>query len=158
MLAGLGFGVLFAAWARSRTGPGSGRWSLNQLVGGRDGRGGRDRARRRGGCPHAPGSGGAWPALLGGVGDGAFLLATHHGLLSVSAVLTSLYPAFTVLLAALVLRERIHRVQAWGLALCGVAVVLVAGRSADVRPVAPTAPVRPFRYLRPTLPLPCLGG
>jgi drug/metabolite transporter (DMT)-like permease len=41
-------------------------------------------------------------------------------------VLTSLYPAFTVLLAAALLHERIHRVQAWGLGLCGVAVVLVA--------------------------------
>jgi drug/metabolite transporter (DMT)-like permease len=44
----------------------------------------------------------------------------------VSAVLTSLYPAFTVLLAALVLREHVHRLQAWGLLLCGLAVVLVA--------------------------------
>jgi drug/metabolite transporter (DMT)-like permease len=56
----------------------------------------------------------------------AYLLATHHGLLSVSAVVTSLYPAFTVLLAALVLREHVNRIQAWGLALCGLAVVLVA--------------------------------
>ena len=32
----------------------------------------------------------------------------------------------TVLLAAVVLREHVHRLQAWGLALCGVAVVLVA--------------------------------
>ena len=63
---------------------------------------------------------------LGGLATTAFLLATHHGLLSVSAVLTSLYPAFTVLLAALVLREHIHRAQAWGLVLCGAAVVLVA--------------------------------
>jgi drug/metabolite transporter (DMT)-like permease len=55
-----------------------------------------------------------------------FLLATHHGLLSVSAVLTALYPAFTVLLAAVVLREHVHRVQAAGLALCAVTVVLVA--------------------------------
>ena len=64
--------------------------------------------------------------LLAAVAGASFLLATHHGLLTVSAVLVSLYPAFTVLLAALVLRERIHRVQAVGLALCGVAVVLVA--------------------------------
>ncbi len=64
--------------------------------------------------------------LLAAAAGLSFLLATHHGLLTVSAVLISLYPAFTVLLAALVLRERIHQVQAAGLALCGVAVVLVA--------------------------------
>lgn len=70
--------------------------------------------------------GGALAGLLGGLATWAFLVATHHGLLSVSAVLTSLYPAFTVLLAAIVLREHVHRTQAWGLALCGAAVVLVA--------------------------------
>ncbi len=48
------------------------------------------------------------------------------GFLSVAAVLTSLYPAFTVVLAATVLREHIHRGQAWGLAACGVAIALVA--------------------------------
>ena len=55
-----------------------------------------------------------------------FLLATERGLLSVSAVLTSLYPAATVLLAAVVLKERIHKVQSAGLALCVVTVVCVA--------------------------------
>ena len=43
-----------------------------------------------------------------------------------AAVITSLYPAFTVLLAALVLREQVHRAQAVGLALCATSVVLVA--------------------------------
>ena len=44
-----------------------------------------------------------------------------------TAVVVSLYPAFTVLLAALVLREHVHRTQAVGLALCAAcAVVLVA--------------------------------
>ena len=43
-----------------------------------------------------------------------------------TAVLASLYPAFTVLLAATVLREHIHRAQALGLGLCAVAVALVA--------------------------------
>jgi drug/metabolite transporter (DMT)-like permease len=76
--------------------------------------------------PRGPAWGGAAAGLLGGTATAAFVLATQHGLLSVSAVLASLYPAFTILLAALVLHERVHRVQAWGLALCGAAVVLVA--------------------------------
>jgi uncharacterized membrane protein len=36
------------------------------------------------------------------------------------------YPAFTVMLAATVLREHVHRAQAMGLGLCAVAVTLVA--------------------------------
>ena len=55
-----------------------------------------------------------------------FILATHHGLLSLAAVITSLYPAFTVLLAVVVLREHIHRVQALGLLLCAATVVCVS--------------------------------
>ena len=55
-----------------------------------------------------------------------FLLATQSGLLTVAAVLTSLYPAVTILLAATVLREHIHRGQALGLAFCGLCVALVA--------------------------------
>lgn len=55
-----------------------------------------------------------------------FLLATSHGLLSIAAVITSLYPAFTVLLAVAVLREHIHRSQALGLALCAAAVTLIS--------------------------------
>ncbi|MBO9520444.1 MAG: DMT family transporter [Nocardioidaceae bacterium] len=55
-----------------------------------------------------------------------FLLATSHGLLSIAAVITSLYPAFTVLLAIVVLREQVHRVQAVGLVLCATAVVFVS--------------------------------
>jgi drug/metabolite transporter (DMT)-like permease len=44
----------------------------------------------------------------------------------VAGVLTSLYPASTVLLAALVLHERVHRAQGVGLGLCAVAVACVA--------------------------------
>lgn len=76
--------------------------------------------------PRGPAWGGLGAGLLGGTATASFVLATQHGLLSVSAVLASLYPAFTILLAALVLHERVHRLQAWGLALCGAAVVLVA--------------------------------
>ncbi len=70
-----------------------------------------------------------WGAVAGLVASGAvlmFLLATQSDLLTVAAVLTSLYPAFTILLAALVLREHIYRTQGAGLVLCGAAVALVA--------------------------------
>jgi drug/metabolite transporter (DMT)-like permease len=55
-----------------------------------------------------------------------FLFASQAGLLTVASVLTSLYPAFTIVLAATLLRERIHAAQAVGLALAAVAVGLVA--------------------------------
>ena len=70
---------------------------------------------------------GAVSGVLGATATGAFLLATQSGLLTVTAVLASLYPAVTVLLAATILREHIHRAQAAGLVLCGLAVGLVAG-------------------------------
>lgn len=71
-----------------------------------------------------------WAALTGPLGataTAAFLLATHHGFLTVAGVLAALYPAVTVLLAAWVLREPVHRAQGAGLALCALAVALVAG-------------------------------
>ena len=126
VLAGLGFGVLFACLGQIPDGAGFWPLVLNQLVGvvmialAATALGATWVPRTR------PAWGGAFAGALGGLATTAFLLATHHGLLSVSAVLTSLYPAFTVLLAALVLREHIHRAQAWGLVLCGAAVVLVA--------------------------------
>ncbi len=70
-----------------------------------------------------------WGLLAGMLATTAvvcFLLATQTGLLTIAAVVTSLYPAVTVLLAATVLRERIHVAQGLGLACCGVAVALVA--------------------------------
>ena len=71
-------------------------------------------------------TGGLLAGALASAAAFGFLLATQSGLLTVAAVLTSLYPAFTILLAATVLREPIHRGQALGLALCGVCVALVA--------------------------------
>jgi len=70
--------------------------------------------------------GGIISGVLGALATGLFQIAVHHGYLSVAAVITSLYPAFTVLLAAVVLRERVHGAQGLGLALCAASVALVA--------------------------------
>jgi drug/metabolite transporter (DMT)-like permease len=126
-LAGLGFGSLFAALGQIPDSAGLLPLALNQLVGAAVI------------VALALATRAAWlprdrPALIGilcgalGVAATiAFLVATHHGDLSVSAVLTSLYPAFTIILAATVLKEHIHKAQAVGLVLCAAAVALVAG-------------------------------
>jgi drug/metabolite transporter (DMT)-like permease len=54
-----------------------------------------------------------------------FLLASRQGLLSLASVLTSLYPAVTVLLAIVLLREHVSRVQLGGLMLAAASVVLI---------------------------------
>lgn len=67
-------------------------------------------------------------ALAGGLDASAnagLLLATRHGMLSLSGVITSLYPAGTVLLAVLILKERTGQVQRVGLGLAAAAVVLL---------------------------------
>jgi drug/metabolite transporter (DMT)-like permease len=69
-------------------------------------------------------------AVLAGVTDFganlAYVLATHQGLLALVAVLSSLYPATTVLLARAILRERLSGRQLGGLLLAAVAVALIA--------------------------------
>ena len=57
-----------------------------------------------------------------------YLLATYNGPLSVVATLTSLYPASTVLLALVVLRERLTVLQGAGIAGALLAVWLIVGR------------------------------
>jgi drug/metabolite transporter (DMT)-like permease len=54
-----------------------------------------------------------------------FLVAARHGLLSLAAVLTSLYPAVTVLLAVGLLHEHTSRVQRAGLGLAAASIVLI---------------------------------
>jgi uncharacterized membrane protein len=67
---------------------------------------------------------------LGGVlldtsGNLLFVAATRAGRLDVAAVLASLYPASTILLAAWMLRERPTRRQGWGMAVAAAAVVMI---------------------------------
>jgi drug/metabolite transporter (DMT)-like permease len=61
------------------------------------------------------------------VANVAFLYALRAGMLSVVSVLTSLYPAGTVLLARFVLKEHTGKVQRIGLVLAAAAVALIAG-------------------------------
>jgi drug/metabolite transporter (DMT)-like permease len=67
---------------------------------------------------------------LVGIGDMLanvlFLLAVRQGMMTLVAVVTSLYPAVTVLLAVAVLREPILRWQGVGLAMTAAAVTLIA--------------------------------
>jgi drug/metabolite transporter (DMT)-like permease len=55
-----------------------------------------------------------------------YLAATNAGLLSIVAVLSSLYPAATVVLARIFLGERLHRLQIVGLAIAVVGVAAMA--------------------------------
>jgi drug/metabolite transporter (DMT)-like permease len=64
---------------------------------------------------------------LGGAGGNiCFFAATGAGSLTVVAVLSALYPAITVLLAAVVLHERTGRIQLIGLVISAAAVALIS--------------------------------
>ncbi|PXX06562.1 putative membrane protein [Mycolicibacterium moriokaense] len=65
-------------------------------------------------------------ALLDTGSNIAMLLALHASLLSLAGVLMSLYPAATVLLAIVVLRERVTRWQTLGMVLALTAVAMIA--------------------------------
>lgn len=75
------------------------------------------------------------PAMAGvGVldmaGNGAFILAVQGGALAVAAVLSSLYPVMTVILAAVFLRERVTGTHAVGIALAVGAIACIAAGTA----------------------------
>jgi drug/metabolite transporter (DMT)-like permease len=126
VLAGIGFGLLFAALAQVPDHAGYWPLATNQatsvvamvavavLLGGNP-------------LPRRPAEAvGLVPGVLAALAVVLFLLASQRGLLSVAAVITSLYPAFTVLLAIVLLGERVHRLQGVGLALCAASIVCVS--------------------------------
>lgn len=124
--AGVGFGFIFIAFAR--TADDSGLWPLLSA--------------RAASIPVVaivvlvtrPGRGGLrsvlWLVLASGVLDmGAnlfYLEASHRGLLSIVAVISSMYPVSTVCLAFGLDHERVSKSQAAGLAFAATALVLVS--------------------------------
>jgi drug/metabolite transporter (DMT)-like permease len=64
--------------------------------------------------------------LTGGPGTICYFIATHHGLLAVTAVITSLYPAVTIMLARVMLGERLTTIRLAGLSLAAASVALIA--------------------------------
>ena len=60
------------------------------------------------------------------MGNVAFLIATRAGDLAVAAVLTSLYPVGTILLARIFLKERVAKSQSLGIVLALIGVALIA--------------------------------
>lgn len=126
-VSGIGFGIFFILLKQA--GSDSGLWPLvaarfaglsviltSLLVNGRQGRG-------------IGGGVTLGYAILSGVLDAAanalYYLAVHSGLLSLAAVLTSLYPAVTMLLARMVYSERLRPVQQAGMAVAVAGVALV---------------------------------
>ena len=67
--------------------------------------------------------------ILDSVANGLFQLASQRGLLSIVAVLGSLYPAATVVLARVVIKERMNRLQGVGVLLALSAAMLLAFNS-----------------------------
>ena len=126
LTAGAGFGIFFVCL--SRTSPSAGLWPLaaarataltllavNLLV---------KRADLR---ADAVGLRLAIPSgLLDQAANVLFLYAVHRGVLALVAVLVSLYPSVTVILALALLRERLRAPQVAGVALALVAVVLIS--------------------------------
>lgn len=126
LVAGLGFGLNFLAIARLPHEAGLAGIALMQLgaaalialtviSGG-------PRTLR---VPRAYVLGAAATGVLAGLALLLFQIASHHGYLSETAVLSSLYPAATVTLALVLLREAVTSVQVAGFALCALSIGLI---------------------------------
>ena len=71
-----------------------------------------------------------WVGILAGgldtIGNVGYTLAAHNGRLDIAAMVSSLYPGCTILLAAIILGERASRRQTLGVAVALVSVVLLS--------------------------------
>lgn len=141
ILAGLGFGLLFVGY--DRAGSEAGAWPLviaegmaTLLTAGPALLALRRGEREGGPVPDAVASDRRSLELLVAAGvlaaaaNLSFIIANHHGELAVVAVLTALYPGFTVVLARIVLGERWSSAQKVGLVTALVATLLVSLGSA----------------------------
>jgi drug/metabolite transporter (DMT)-like permease len=68
--------------------------------------------------------------ILGTAGIFCFFLATHRGLLAITAVIYSLFPAVTIVLARILSRERLTVIRMIGLILAAASVALIAAGGA----------------------------
>jgi drug/metabolite transporter (DMT)-like permease len=68
--------------------------------------------------------------VLDMAGNSFYLLAVQTGALAVASVLSALYPVTTIILATVVLHERVTRDHAMGIALAAAAIVLIGVGSA----------------------------
>ena len=126
LVAGAGFALLFIGL--DRAGSGSGLWpvaatTVTELAAALAVAAVTGNLRLPGGQPRL------LAVITGAAGAGGtilFFFATHEGFLAVTAVLTSLYPAVTIVLARTVLGERLTALRLAGLVLAGGCVSLIA--------------------------------
>jgi uncharacterized membrane protein len=126
LVAGAGFALLFIGL--NRAGSGSGLWPVAASQVAELGVAGGVAAvtgnfRRPG---RRPGRFAVITGVAGAVGTILYFFATHDGFLAVTAVLTSLYPAITIVLARVMLGERLTGLRLAGLSLAAACVALIA--------------------------------
>ena len=126
LLGGVGFGVLFVALAQIPEAAGTLPVALNQLTGALVTVVVATVLRQRWQPSSRAAGWGVTSGLLGVSGSLAFVEASQLADLGVVAVLASLYPAVTVLLARALLSERLAAGQRLGLVFCSAAVGLIA--------------------------------
>ena len=126
LVAGVAFGVLFVGLAQA--GRGAGLWPVASeqtstllvvLAVAATSHAPLRMGIRAAGLPFLSGAAGMIATL-------AFFYATHYSMLATVAVIVSLYPGVTVLLARVILHERFSFAQRAGLGLCTIAIVAIA--------------------------------